>query len=241
AQQEVKLVNDTNQPAAQQTVVKEMTSMQQSVVPAGETTGFSDSSSDTGSDRNGANQQTGSQTMAQPLFGQQKTEHQAAAVKATAEPVQQDTPGQIAQQVRERLGQHELKAGNQQISLTLKPENLGEVRMNLNLQGQKLTIEIVTENRTVRDAIMQHADSLKDSLAKQNITMESFDVTSNGRGSGNQGEANQNAWRELARQQQQQRFWTSLDGGNRNAQAEAVPGRPAAQTADGRSMLDIHY
>lgn len=143
------------------------------------------------------------------------------------------------QQVKERLVQHDIKPGNQKITLTLSPDSLGELKMNLNLQGQKLSVEIVTENRTVRDAIVQHTDALKESLARQNITMESFDVTTGGKGSGSQGQ-NQNAWRELAKQQEQQQFWTSTRGYH-IAQAELPTGHSAYQRKQGQSMLDIHY
>jgi flagellar hook-length control protein FliK len=142
------------------------------------------------------------------------------------------------QQVKERLMKHDVKPGNQQITLTLSPDSLGEIKMNLNLQGQKLSVEIVTENRTVRDAIVQHTDALKESLARQNITMESFDVTTGGKGSGNQGQ-NQNAWSELAKQQQQQ-SWTSPRGYHA-AQADLPSGQAAYQRQQGQSMLDIHY
>ncbi len=144
------------------------------------------------------------------------------------------------QQVKDRLVQHDVKPGNQQITLTLSPDSLGELKMNLNLQGQKLSVEIVTENRTVRDAIMQHTDALKESLARQNITMESFDVTTGGK------------------RVQETRGRTRMPGvnwlnssnssspGHRRvainiAQADLPSGQAAYQRQQGQSMLDIHY
>ncbi|MFZ4858201.1 MAG: flagellar hook-length control protein FliK [Desulfuromonadaceae bacterium] len=162
---------------------------------------------------------------------------------AQGEPLRQDIAEKVMPQVKEQFERHEIKPGKQQITLTLSPDTLGEIKMNLNLQGEKLSIEIVTESRSVRDAIVQHADALKESLARQNITMESFDVTTGGKGSGNQGQ-NQNAWRELAKQQQQyqqqQQFWTSPRGYN-TAQADRPPGPAVQQGRQGQSMLDIHY
>ena len=109
--------------------------------------------------------------------------------------------------------------------------------MNLNLQGQKLSVEIVTENQAVRDAIAQHTDALKESLSRQNITMTSFDVSTGGKSSGNQSQ-NQNAWREMAKQQQQS--WMS--GRTFNASRADIPSSQAAyQRHQGTSMLDIHY
>jgi hypothetical protein len=69
--------------------------------------------------------------------------------------------------------------------------------------------------------------------------MESFDVTADGKGSGNQGQS-QNAWRELAKQQQQQQLWTSSRG-YYTAQADLPSVQTAYQKQQGHSMLDIHY
>jgi flagellar hook-length control protein FliK len=182
--------------------------------------------------------------MRQNMPGQLAVEQQKATTAATrpsvGEPLRQNVSEQVMPQVKERLEMHDIKPGKQQITLTLSPGTLGELKMNLNLQGDKLSIEIVTENRSVRDAIVQHVDTLKESLARQNITMESFDVTTGGKGSGNQGQ-NQNAWRELVKQQQQQQqFWTSPRG-YATAQADSLSGVAMQQRLQGQSMLDIHY
>jgi len=232
----VDAVQSRTQPA---TSVKEMTTAQQNVVPTGETAN-PDGSPWREGEQTDSRSQSGNQTMMPAFSVQQKTEHQlATSAKITAEPAQQELPAQIARQVWDRLTQHELKPGAQQISLALSPENLGEVKMNLSLQGQRLTVEIVTDNRVARDAIMQHVDTLKETLARQNITMESFDVTTGGKGSGTPGQ-NQNAWQELAKKQQQQQLWTSTRG-YATAQADLPSDAAAYQSNKGRSMLDIHY
>ena len=205
----------------------------------------SSSSSDNNQSESGTasdNPDTAQNLRGQPLVELHKMS--SATTKPVAnEPLRQDISEQLLPQVKESLQQHELKQGKQQITLTLSPENLGELKMNMNLQGGKLTVEIVTENRSVRDAIMQNADSLKESLARQNITMESFDITTGGKGSANQGQ-NQNAWRELMQQQQQQQqqrqFWTSPRG-YAVAQSNSPSVSAMHQGRQGQSMLDIHY
>lgn len=228
--------------AGEKNTVKVTASSLQTTVPANETMGSYDSSSDGEMNQNQSDTTSDHLILAQNMRGQLSTENQkvaSASTKAfTSEPARQEVPEHVMQQVKERLVQHEVKPGNQQITLTLSPDNLGELKMNLNLQGQKLSVEIVTENRAVRDAIVMHTDALKESLARQNITMESFDVTTGGKGSGNQGQ-NQNAWRELAKQQQQQQLWTSPRGYN-TAQAD-LPSNQAFHRQQGQSTLDIHY
>ena len=223
-------------------VVKEMATSLQSAASAGESTLGSETSG--GDSKQGQHDgASDNQMLAQQMRGQLSTEHQNVAALSTkaapTEPVRQEIPEQVMQQVKDRLVQHDVKPGNQQITLTLSPDSLGELKMNLNLQGQKLSVEIVTENRTVRDAIVQHSDVLKESLARQNITMESFDVSTGGKGSGNQGQ-NQSAWRELAKQQQQQQSWTSPRGYH-TAQADVPSDQTAYQRQQGQTMLDIHY
>ncbi len=225
-----------------QSTVKETASLLQAASSSSGLPGDSDTSRRNDNNQGQPDADSSNLMSAQQMRGQLGTEHQKVAALTTkvvqTEPVRQDIPEQIVQQVKERLVQHDVKPGNQQITLTLSPDSLGELKMNLNLQGQKLSVEIVTENRTVRDAIVQHTDALKESLARQNITMESFDVTTGGKGSEYQGQ-NQSAWRELAKQQQQQ-FWTST-GGNRTSPANISSGQLAYQNKTEHKMLDIHY
>lgn len=237
--QQIEKVRTDNEASA----VKETVSSLLSAASDSESALGSDTSRGGDSNQGQSYSASDNQMLAQQMHGQLSTDHQkvaALSVKGVlTEPALRDVPGQVMQQIRDRLEQHDVKPGNQQITLTLSPDSLGELKMNLNLQGQKLSVEIVTENRTVRDAIVQHTDTLKQSLARQNITMESFDVTSGGKGSGNQGQ-NQNAWRELAKQQQQQQSWTSPRG-YQIAQADLPSGRAVYQRQQEQSMLDIHY
>ena len=226
----------------EQSDVKEMASSLQDAASTDEA--LMDSDTSQGGDSSSREQSGGAadnQALAQYQRGQLINEHQKASATVTKsvlpEPVRPDISEQVMQQVKDRLVQHDLKPGNQHITLTLSPDSFGELKMNLNLQGQKLSVEIVTENRTVRDTIVQHGDALRESLARQNITVESFDVTTGGKGSGSQGQ-NQNAWQELAKQQQH--LWTSPRGDN-TTKADLPFDQAAYQRQQGQSMLDIHY
>jgi len=157
------------------------------------------------------------------------TPHDAAREALPSEPV--------VQQVKERLVNHDTKPGSEQIVLRLSPEHLGELKVNLNLDGQRLKVEIVAENRMVRDSLMQHTDALKESLSRQNIKMESFEVTTGGNGSTDNGRG-QGDWRELA-QQRQNNAWMP-DGGYRVAK-QVEPALAAYQLKSEHTMVDLHF
>lgn len=176
------------------------------------------------------------------MHQQVKTEaHPSVTSVAGAETVDASRTGhdadQVVQQVRERLVNHVTKPGNEQIVLRLSPEHLGELKVNLNMDGQRLKVEIVAENATVRDSLMQNTDLLKESLSRQNIKMESFDVTTGGNGTADSGRG-QSDWRELA-QRRQQNLWMP-EGGYRLAK-QATPAVAAYQAKSQHTMVDVHF
>lgn len=107
---------------------------------------------------------------------------------------------QVARQVTERLSGYEVKSGADQLSLKLSPEHLGNLQLTFKMEDQRLKLEIVAENRGVRDALLQQADDLKESLARQNIKVDSFDVTT---ANGNSMSQQQRDWRQMAAEQRQ--------------------------------------
>ncbi len=236
------LQNKNSRTGDEQNVVKEMASPLQTAVSSRGSALSSDTSHTNDNNQQQSDGGADSKMLEQQLRGQVSMENQKVAplsVKTDSVGTSsQDISGQVVQQLRENLTQHVVKPGNHQITLTLSPDSLGEIKVNLSLQGQKLSVTISTQNETVRNAIAQHTDALKESLARQNITMQSFDVTTGGKGSGNYGQ-NQSAWRELAKQQQQYQSWTSP--GYHIAQADLSSGQAAYQRRQGQSMLDIHY
>ena len=147
---------------------------------------------------------------------------------------------QVVKQVGEHFTKHEIKAGSEQIVLKLSPENLGELKVNLKMENQRLTVEIVAENRMVRDAILQNSDTLKESLAKQNIKMDSFNVSSDSSSNdtlaGRNGR-NQNEWQELARNRQANQW---LQGGY-NLPKDFIPEKLAYIPQAEYGMLNVHF
>ena len=147
---------------------------------------------------------------------------------------------QVVKQVSDHFARHEIKTGSEQIVLRLSPENLGELKVNLRMENQRLTVEIVTENRMVRDAILQNSDTLKESLAKQNIKMDSFSVSSSNSGNDSlagRNARNQNEWQELARNRQANEWLQS----GYNLPKDFIPEKLAYNQQIEYGMLNVHY
>lgn len=103
---------------------------------------------------------------------------------------------QAMKQVTDRLEAHQIKQGADQITLKLSPEHLGNLQLNIRMDEQQVRVEIVAEHRAVRDALLQQVEQLKESLSRQNIKMESFDVTTANNGGLNQQQGGD--WRQTA-------------------------------------------
>ena len=85
----------------------------------------------------------------------------------------------ILAQVKEGVVSHDGK-GNGQMTVRLNPEELGEIQINVRVEAQRVKVEVVTDNRTVREALMGNLDTLKETLLKQNLNMEGFAVSTGG-------------------------------------------------------------
>lgn len=178
--------------------------------------------------------------LAHQTLPQQSKAETAPSAAPVANSATSGVAEQVAKQVGEHFAKHEIKAGSDQIVIRLNPDNLGELKVNLRMENQRVTIEIVTDNRTVRDSLLQNSDTLKESLAKQNIKMDSFDVST---GSNNQDNMagrsgrNQNDWQELAKNRQVQQW----QQGGYNVPKALVPEKLAYIPQRQHTMLDVHF
>jgi hypothetical protein len=84
----------------------------------------------------------------------------------------------ILTQVREKLVNQDPSGNVSKITLKLNPHELGELQINVRLENQKMTVDITAQNPVVKEALLQNIDQLKDSLLRQNISMERFNVSS---------------------------------------------------------------
>ncbi len=82
-------------------------------------------------------------------------------------------PGELAQQIH--LMQQE---GARTMRLTLVPENLGELRIEIQGTGDTMRVRLVSGNPAVRDALESQMSSLKDALQKQGLALDNATVDS---------------------------------------------------------------
>lgn len=147
---------------------------------------------------------------------------------------------QVSRQVADRLVSHELKQGNDQISLKLSPEHLGNLQLNLRMEDQHLKLEIVAEHRGVRDALLQQVDDLRETLAKQNIRMDSFDVTT-GNGGGSQSQQSRGDWRQMGSEQRQYANQYASSGRSGGSAAETLQTPVRYFTQQYQSTIDVRF
>ena len=98
----------------------------------------------------------------------------------------------ILSQVREKLLTQDPTGTVSKITLKLNPHELGELQINVRLENQKMTVDITAQNQVVKEALLQNIDQLKDTLLRQNISMERFNVSTGDGG----GQAFQQSFRE---------------------------------------------
>ena len=90
-----------------------------------------------------------------------------------------DNPGFIAQRDRAMEQQiiSALRGGHDEIRLALYPAQLGQVTINLALDGQKVRIGMKTTSRDASTILLGERQSLMTALGHEGFNLESFDVT----------------------------------------------------------------
>jgi flagellar hook-length control protein FliK len=83
---------------------------------------------------------------------------------------------QVLQQVAARLFLMSAE-GHSVMRLQLKPDQLGQIKIQLENEGQTLTAKIQVENLQVKAMLEQNQQHLKDSLAQQGVKVSQFEVS----------------------------------------------------------------
>lgn len=104
----------------------------------------------------------------------------------------------VLRQIREKLAASLPEKDTGKVTLRLNPRELGDLTIDIRMENQKVAIDISAQNAVVKEALMQHLDTLKETLTRQNITMERFDVST---GTGHGADHSSRQERQQARQQ----------------------------------------
>ena len=140
-----------------------------------------DDSSSTGNDKSGTQGREKNRENVQAFalsspHSPEMRESVPVAAPAREDEMKNSLRDSILSQVKHADLRHDVK-GNGLISIRLSPEELGDLTINVRVEEHRLKVEVITENQTVRSALMSNMESLKETLLKQNFTMERFDVS----------------------------------------------------------------
>lgn len=182
----------------------------------------------------GASRQKGEEGQNTPMPGAGMTVQGGAAEAAQGEtkhaggrsPLHEN----ILSQVREGVVTHDGK-GNGQMSIRLNPGELGELKIRLSMENNRLNVQVQADNPVVKELLLSNLDSLREALSGKNLTMEGFNVSTGG--GGFNGPLNEE--RGNQRQQQAPRF----------ARGAGYDGQEAPRvnylTAEVNNLLDVRF
>lgn len=75
-----------------------------------------------------------------------------------------------------------------EVKITLNPPSLGRLQIELSLQDNNVKALFVTESNSVKSILESNMQDFKDSLSDRDVNLESFDVSTNSKGSENEDE-----------------------------------------------------
>jgi len=93
-------------------------------------------------------------------------------------PAQRYVPTYMNDQISRQISMG-LKNGNKQMTLQLKPPQLGSLQLDMEIQNDVLKISMATEKQATREMLLSHINELKDSLAQQGIKVDKVDIEIN--------------------------------------------------------------
>jgi flagellar hook-length control protein FliK len=137
----------------------------------------------------------------------------------------------ILSQVRDGVVRHDGK-GNGEMSLRLNPGELGELKIQVRMEDNRVRIEVQADNKMVKDLLMSNLDSLKESLTSRNFSMEGFDVSTGGGFNSPLNEQQGNP------QQQQPRTRLAQSGGYAEG---SEPARVNYLNDEGDNLLNVRF
>lgn len=116
------------------------------------------------------------QTASTETSGQKINLQSAASFEKILGPKQTaNTQQSILNQVKDASSQ--LTKGKSEVTIALKPENLGRVNLNLVSQKGVLTAQITAENQQVKEMLTKGMENLRQNLSEQGINVGRINIT----------------------------------------------------------------
>ncbi|GFO67307.1 hypothetical protein GMLC_08860 [Geomonas limicola] len=155
-----------------------------------------------------------------------------AQVAAETKPTHlKDLHESILSQIKDGVVTHDGK-GNGELSIRLNPGELGELKIQVRMEDNRVRVEVQADNKMVKDLLMSNLDSLKDSLTSKNFTMEGFDVSTGGG-------FNSPLQQQQGDAQQQRAWFKSARAGGYGGEAETT--RVNYVTEEVNNLLDVRF
>jgi flagellar hook-length control protein FliK len=127
----------------------------------------------------------------------------------------------------------QIKDGQQEARIDLKPDFLGHVRMQIITENQQVTVKILTEFGFVKDMIENNIQQLKADLQQQGLEVEKLDVSVSRDANG------KNQQREnMEHAENQTSDDNSGDDGHNSGEGQRDQAERSARKADGLSTVD---
>ena len=153
----------------------------------------------------------------------------APAAKAMAS---RNLPGYLLNQVSRQILQLR-RAGENEMTLQLKPPDLGRMKLTMEHTAGGMKVGIVVENAAAKDMLLANTGDLKTALADQGLRLDRIDVEARS----DFGQSMNQAGREFGRSGQQKGWRAGRNPGNGVSDAPAGTGTVARKVEAGR--LDL--
>ena len=161
----------------------------------------------------------------------ERTAETASAPKE-AESAQRELRTQTMDQIVRRAV-FQIKDGQQEARIDLKPDFLGHVRMQVITENQQVTVKILTEFGFVKDMIENNIQQLKADLQQQGLDVDKLDVSVSRDANGkNEQQENMENAEEPSNEDH------AGDDGNNTGDGQRDPAKRSARQADGLSTVD---
>jgi flagellar hook-length control protein FliK len=110
-----------------------------------------------------------------PAFppAQAQAAHGATLQQSTGFPIPEQ---EVMEQVIQRSSLHELE-GKRELTVELHPEDLGQVKLNLVQEKDRMQLHLQAQNSEVRDILEKHLPRLQEALQQQGLRLEIIQVS----------------------------------------------------------------